>query len=351
MKRNIIALVLATLLPMGAAAQDDVYFVPAAKVKKEKPVAKTGNVPFAGKTYYSGINKTDDEYNRRVKKHLGTYTVNDSIIYSEDSVASDVITFTAGGNLLAENENVKHDTVYVYVNDLDEYSLCRRMARFDDFYYNRYFYGPGWYGPWNWRMHYYGWYDPWYDPFYTGWGYYGYYGWYDPWFDPWIYPFGPYYGLYGNYYGNYYGYVHRPTGGGGYRPSISGTNAYRGSHNHQLGNNPRHNGSGSHGNGFASRTISRSSANYTIANRNGERTTYFTGRSGSQGFRGNTTESYRNNTQYNSYTPSVRSSSGGSSGGSYSGGGGGGGFSGGGGGHSGGGSGSHSGGSFGGGRR
>lgn len=354
MKKSIITLLLASLLPIGASAQDDVYFVPT-KTAKEKPVAKkkSSEVPYAGKTYYSGINKTDDEYNRRVRKQLGAYTVNDSIVYSEDSVASDIITFTTGSNALAEAENVKHDTVYVYVNDLDEYSYCRLLSRFDDFYYNRWFFGPGWYSPWSWHMRYFNWYDPWYDPYYAGWGYYGpYYGniWYDPWFDPWLYPFGPYFGHYG-YYGNYYGYIYRPGGWGGYRPSTDlGHIAYRGSHNHSYNAHGAH-GDGSRSRGFANRTISRGSANYQVANRNGERTTYFTGRSGAQGFRGNTVRN-DNNRSYETYRPSsnsMRSTSSYSGGGGYTGGGGG--FSGGGGGHSGGGSGSHSGGSFGNGRR
>lgn len=328
---------LSALFAVQASAQDDMYFVP-----KKQPKQVSSNVPFAGKTYYSGISKTDDEYNRRAQRVIaGIRVANDSIIYSPDSIASDVITFTLDKPQLANAK--QRDTVYVYVTDDDDFSYCRYISRFDDFYWFNRFGGPAWYSPWYLRW---GYYDPWfasayYSPYWCA-GYYG--GWYDPWFyDPfyigsWGYPY---------YYGGYYSYWPGPGGSGIHHyPTTSGHSiAYRGSHNHHFGGN-------SEGKtGFAHRTTTGGNANYQVANRNGGGTTYATGARGT-GYRSERYEQYRTNGyDHNLSYRSSSSSSYSSSGGGYSGGGhsSGGGFSGG--GHSGGGGGSHSGGSFGSGRR
>lgn len=354
MKTAIVTLITSLLIPMAVHAQDDVYFTPTKEdVKKAKAIHNTtsgglqknqpsSNVPFAGNTYYGGINKSDDLYNRRVKQVLATAdNMVDSVMSIADSLASDVITFTPSKGVY---KSEKPDTVYkyVYVDDEDCYDYCRRISRFDDFYFASRFYGPywhrypwwysyydPWFGPW-----YDPWFDPWYDPWYNPWygsWHYGYYhAWYGPWRDPW-YP--------GYYPGGYFPYgpvIVRDNPGAKY--------GYTGSHNHSFGGNK--------GSGFAHRQNSGSkNSNYAIANRNGGSTNITTGRGGT--FRGagrsqdymNREGSYRN-TEPSSY----RSSSSGFSGGGRSSGGGS--FSGGGrssgGGHSGGSYGGHSGGSFGG---
>lgn len=357
MRTTILTLLISAFIPMAVHAQDDVYFTPSKEeVKKAKAIRNTtagglqkdmpsSNVPFAGNTYYGGINKSDDLYNRRVKRVLATAdNMTDSVMSIADSLASDVITFTPSKGVY---KSEKPDTVYkyVYVDDEDSYGYCRRMSRFDDFYYSSRFYGPYWHRyPW-WDPFFdpwYGlWYDPWYDPWYSPWygpWHYGYYhAWCGPWYDPW-YP--------GYYPGGFFPYgpiIVRDNPGAKY--------GYTGSHNHSFSG-------GSRGTGFAHRQSSgsKSNSNYSIANRNGSSTNVTTGRGGT--YRGgaraqeylNQSGTYRN-TEPSGYR---NSSSGYSGGGRSSGGGGGysggGGFSGGG-GHSGGSYGGHSGGGSFGGRR
>lgn len=345
MRKGIITFLVMAMLPLMAHAQDDVYFTPTkAEVKKAKDKRNTtasglrrdmpgSNVPYAGNTYYSGISKSDDEYNRRVRRVLGTAeNMADSVMSIADSLASDVITFTPMDGV-ARTE--KTDTVYKYilVDEEDSYNWCRWMSRFDDFYFASRFYGPFWTRyPW-WDPFYSPWYDPWFDPWYNPWypaWRYGFYSWYDPWYRPW-------------YPGGYFPYA----------PVVVYNNpgakyGYTGSHNHTLG--------GAKGNhGLAHRQSgAKGNQNYATANRNGDRTSVMTGRGGTYrgGARANAYRQGYGENYGNTYRPESSSARSYSSGSSYSGGGrSGGGFSGGG-GHSGGGFGGHSGGGhFGGGRR
>jgi len=135
------------------------------KMEEERPV------------YYSGIGKSNDEYNRRGKynyKKIGVDSLGNDIFMSRISTL--------------HGDSVVLDTIYggftrQYESDNDDFAYSRRMSRFDGF--------------WG------GYYDPWFagrSSFYVGWGwrspYYG--GWYDRWDDPWSY------GYYGGY--PYYGY-------------------------------------------------------------------------------------------------------------------------------------------------
>lgn len=344
MKKLVFAIIISMLLPLAVCAQDDMYFVPKKRTEKEKSTTtqrvrnNRSQTRISGNTYYSGINKTDDEYNRRNKKGGNkVYTCADSTLYSSDSIASDIITFST--DMAAGRNNVKErDTVYVFVADKDEYRYCQYLSRFDDFYWYNRFYGPGWISPWHAYWYFYDpWFDPWFYPWYDPW----YRAWYDPWYGPWYNPWRyPYYAGGGFIYYGSGGY-----GGGGYYPNRGGhALSYSGTHNHHFSG-----GSGS--TGFAHRNGSSTSRNYAVANRNGDRTTYATGARG-EGYTGTRYDAFTNGSRFESsrsYTPSSSSSySGGRSSGSV-GGGGGGGFSGG--GHSVGGGGSHSGGHFGGGRR
>ena len=178
MKRLLLISMLFGAMPLALLAQDDdLYFVPK-KVKTVEPV--TDNYGLPKDTYYSGSDRTVDEYNRRMKS---SYVPVDS-----DSTMVDVIDF----------------------------ELTKKMTRFDDYdltnkaaYWAGYERGRldwGWHSPWYYPT--YSWYGGWYDPFYYNW--YGrLYPWYDSWYyrgwyDPWYYGWGyPYYNY--PYYPVYYG--------------------------------------------------------------------------------------------------------------------------------------------------
>lgn len=172
------------VLPLSMQAQDDMYFVPTkARVAKEK-----ANRYIPIERYYSGSNRSVDEYNRR-----GSY-------YQpiEGDSVSDVIQFDGMEG--------------VYPDSVGDYRLTRELTRFDGYEPGDNFwagYAAGrhdafvWYSPW-----YYSSYYPFYDPWYYGRGWYA--GWYDPWYYGWYDPYyswgwGGYYRPW--YYGGYAGYI------------------------------------------------------------------------------------------------------------------------------------------------
>ena len=204
MKKLLLISLLIGALPLGMLAQDDLYFVP-----KKKNVEKVNdNYGLPRDTYYSGSDRSVDDYNRR------------SSYYEQiDSTMSDVIDFN--GEL-----GVFPDSLAT-----EDYQLTKKMSRFDDYDvsnnaafwagYNAGRYDWAWHSPWYYgRYGWYGWYDPWYyRPWYGGWYDPWYYSsWYGGWYDPWFYGWhDPYY--YHRFY--YYG------GGGGrhyaYRNGNTGT--------------------------------------------------------------------------------------------------------------------------------
>ena len=154
MKRVVLLSVLFGAMPLLSMAQDDLYFTPS---KAEQTKYLKDRVEEDRPVYYSGIGKSNDEYNRRGQ-------------YSYKKVGVDSL----GNN--------------------DDFAYSRRMSRFD--------------GYWG------GYYDPWFagrSSIYVGWGFgspfYG--GWYDTWNDSWYYSYYggyPYYSYYGGYpYYSYYG--------------------------------------------------------------------------------------------------------------------------------------------------
>ncbi len=207
MKKLILLSVIAGVMPLASLAQDDdMYFVPT-KANVAKSAAEYG-IP--QNTYYSGSQRSVDDYNRRGSQFTPI-----------DSAGNDIINFSA-------EQGVYPDSAY---DESADFQYTRRMSRFDDYnwstpYWAGYYAGRSsrWYSPW-WY------YDPWYDPWYYGYGHYGYgyYGWYSPWYySNW---YSPYY--YGYYYGGWPYYATRPVyrrGNGTLnhiRPSSSG-NSYRG---------------------------------------------------------------------------------------------------------------------------
>ena len=157
MKKLILILLLIGALPLSMVAQDDdLYFVP----KKSSKVERVNdNYGLPRETYYAGSNRSVDDYNRRMSTYVPI-----------DSAASDIIDFNG--------------ELGVYPDSLDDYTLTRKMERFDDYslsdnaaYWAGYQEGRHdlwWHSPWYYRTYgWYNWYDPWYYDYY-GYPYYRY---------------------------------------------------------------------------------------------------------------------------------------------------------------------------------
>jgi hypothetical protein len=194
MKKLLLISVLFGLMPLSMAAQvDDLYFVP----KKKSATKVTDNYGLPREVYYSGSDRSVDEYNRRVSHYD---------LIAKDSTLNDTIHFSA------------EKGVYPDSTLNEDFEITRKMSRFDDYRiadneafwagYEAGRYDWGWHSPWYYTR--FGWYDPWYYPWYWNdpWyysGYYGWYGgWYAGWYDPWYYGWGypypyPYYGYYRSY--------------------------------------------------------------------------------------------------------------------------------------------------------
>ena len=110
--KKVLPFCLFTFLPLSLMAQDDdMYFVPSKEnVAKE---AKTYGMP--RNTYYSGSQRSVDEYNRRGMSSLTPI----------DSAGNDIIDFSAV-------RGVYPDSTYTDQADND-YQLTRKMSRFDDY--------------------------------------------------------------------------------------------------------------------------------------------------------------------------------------------------------------------------
>lgn len=208
MKKLLLISVLFGLMPLSMAAQvDDLYFVP----KKKSATKVTDNYGLPREVYYSGSDRSVDEYNRRVSHYD---------LIAKDSTLNDTIHFSA------------EKGVYPDSTLNEDFEITRKMSRFDDYRiadneafwagYEAGRYDWGWHSPWYYTR--FGWYDPWFYPWYWNdpWYYSGYYGWYGGWYGFGYYPFysswyGPwYYDRFYYYGGGYVGRVHSaPTIGGG----------------------------------------------------------------------------------------------------------------------------------------
>jgi hypothetical protein len=160
MKKFILLTAVCSLSLNMMAQDDDMYFVPT----KENVAKEAESYGMPKSTYYSGSNRSVDDYNGRLS----------SSVTPVDSLGNEIET--------------------------DDYQYTRRMTRFDDYspsvaYWQGYRDG-SWSSPWYFNRYYYSVYDPWFDPWYDTMYYYdSYYGWYSPW-------------RYGWYYSSYY----RPWG-------------------------------------------------------------------------------------------------------------------------------------------
>jgi hypothetical protein len=349
MKKFILISVLVGVMPLSLMAQDDdMYFVP----KKTKIVTVTPqNTDSKANNYWSGSNRSVDEYNR-----FGKYLGGGIQEIKRDSNIVSIVTFDRG---------MRPDTLYVdsasaqkIINQIAEYQYTRSMSRWDGFY-NPWFYDYYGWGPYYWRSRYWyaggyygrfydpfyytGWYDPWINPMYNGWygpwmyegwydpwygSYYGYYGYYNPWYygyySPWYY--GPYYGpWYYPFYGYYPGVIHINNRGGVNSGGYAGQRTWN---KPQYGSNSqgvfgRYNGNGASGQRTNTYT-NRSSSNRAFGSFS---------RNGNNNYNNNNTRTYSppasNSGSFGSYGGGSSSSSGGFGGGHVSGGGGGGHFGGG----------------------
>lgn len=201
MKKLILSLMLAAVLPASLFAQDDdMYFVPS----KSTDVYER---PLPPPVFHGGIPRSVDDYNRRGHFRSSYRPIKADSLMADSLV--DVIDFNIGDGLYPDSLALDSFLTF-YQSDVyeldDDYQYSRRMSRFDDYYP----YG-GYYG----AIGYYDWYDPWTYPWYYGrWGYYRPYwyagwGWYDPWYYGWGYPYyrygwgRPYWG-----YGGHVAYRH-----------------------------------------------------------------------------------------------------------------------------------------------
>lgn len=198
MKRLIVTCMVMAVLPLSMMAQDDMYFTP---TKAQKQAVKAQREAYEARmvddTYYSGSDRSVDEYNRR-GLYRGKWT------FDNDSIGNDVIEFHGTKDTSSVAMDYVDNVERGYYDD-DDYYYSRRMSRWGDYYlsdpwlYDRWYWGhsPYWYAHW-------GWYDPWFDPFYDpfwgpgwGWGWnagwgWNHWGWYDPFWGP---GWGPHWGV------------------------------------------------------------------------------------------------------------------------------------------------------------
>ena len=269
MKKLILFLTLLVACPLISMAQDDdMYFVPTKK-NVEKANARYG-IP--NDTYYSGSNRSVDEYNRR-----GVGGSSYEVIGNDTSMI-DVINFSGEQG--------------VYPDSTGDFSLTKKMSRWEGYtpseaYWDGYNRGRSdeWYSS--------SWHSPWY---------YSYYPWYDSWYyyDPWYYHYG-YWG-WGGYYGSWYYRPYYYYGGVGWGGSSPRTRTYArtgnaGTISRYGESHGRFSGarSGSITSGSSRRYGSAASGSSTSSSRN-----YNTGTSRSSNFGGTRSSSSFNNSVYSS---------------------------------------------------
>ncbi len=285
MKKWILLAAICSLPRQLMAQDDDMYFVPT----KENVAKEAENYGMPKKTYYSGSNRSIDDYNGRLS----------STVTPIDSIGQEVET--------------------------EDYQYTRQLSRFDDYtpsqaYWEGYRDGR-WLSPWYYGR--YGWYSTWYDPWYISW--------YDPWYDPWYY--GGYYSWSSPWrYGWYSSYYYRPWGYySWYRPYYRyyGGRSYRPTAHQRFHANRNVTSTSAFGNGFGRNRSTGSFNNRSNNGTFGNRSTTSRTTTNNGGFNGS-----RNSTGFGSSNRSSSSSSGsfgtsrssggggGSRGGSFGGGGG-----------------------------
>lgn len=179
MRKWMLLTVLAALSLTITAQDDDLYFVPT----KENVAKQKESYGMPKNTYYSGSQRSVDDYNKSIR----------SAITPIDSTGSDIIDFSAVKGTYPAGTLAMSDMEGQLSNTADDgdFEYTKRLNRFDDYQLSEAYWDGYRDGRWSSPWYYSAWYDPWYDPWYTG--YYGYYG--------------PYYRPWGGYF-----YYHRPLG-------------------------------------------------------------------------------------------------------------------------------------------
>lgn len=200
MKRLLLISLVALVMPLTSQAQDDLYFVPT-----KKNVAKSDAAyGLPRDTYYCGSRRSVDDYNRRPMSRSYVETIDSAGNKVTEYKGDDTIDFDGVVGVYPDSAQV--DSAFT-LDESEDYSLTRRMNRFDGYAWNE-AYRQGYYAGVS---------DSWYwdDPWYWGYGHpwCGYSSWY--WGSPW-YGYGSWY--WGHpWYGGWY--HHAPVyiaGGGGY---------------------------------------------------------------------------------------------------------------------------------------
>jgi hypothetical protein len=116
MKKLLLISMFAGMLPLSMVAQvDDLYFVP----KKKSAEKVTDNYGMPTDVYYSGSDRSIDEYNRR-----GRSTVE---VLDNDTTANDIIVFSPEKGVYP-SDSLASDSV----SD-EDFKLTKRMSRFEDY--------------------------------------------------------------------------------------------------------------------------------------------------------------------------------------------------------------------------
>ena len=208
MKRTFILLALVASMPLTMNAQDDMYFVPTKKnVEKSK---KDYGMP--KDTYYSGSNRSVDDYNRRHTECWENQLKDGSQVVAIDSLGNEIATVNVKKGKSKHDSILNDDYKYTRMMEMwDGYQCSNAYWRgYNDGRFNRWYGWSSYYDPW----YYSSWYGPyslWYDPWF-----YGYGGWYGGWYDPWFYGYAGWYGGWHPYYDwGWHGHYYPVYGGGG----------------------------------------------------------------------------------------------------------------------------------------
>ena len=166
MKKLLLISLFAGVLPLSMTAQDDdLYFVP----KKKSVEMVTDHYGMPKGVYYSGSNRSIDEYNRRTISHYE--------LIGADSIMNDTISFIAEKGVYPDSIASEDFTYTKKLSRFDDYDMTDNAAFWAGYEAGRYDWG--WHSPWYYSR--FGWYDYWYDPWYYSWyghpWYYSSYNW------------------------------------------------------------------------------------------------------------------------------------------------------------------------------
>ena len=166
MKRKyLLAVLIATAMPLTSMAQDDdLYFNPKKEAKEKAERRALLQRQYAEqrarrdsvyRLFWSGSDRSVDEYNRggRIFSHYENV--------GKDSLGNDIIQFHVGKGVAPDS--IYDDAYFAqkYADRDEDFVRTREMSRWDGFY-DPWFYDYYGYGPYYWRSRMWGWHNPWY---------------------------------------------------------------------------------------------------------------------------------------------------------------------------------------------